>query len=133
MGLTTFLNDSRPPMRGLLWLGLAETGRVLKRTEATDNGGGNVETYTPAGTASWATSTNVPCRIDALGQGGGDERLAGGRISDLSTHTITMPAGTEVDLDDDFQIEGRGRFEITALRRYTQEFARVIEVTDQTN
>jgi len=130
MGLTTFLNDSRPPQRGLLWLSLAETGRVLRREEKSDEGGGWTETYSPAGTADWKTSENVPCRIDALMSG--SQTQAGGRVSDLSTHTITLPAGTEVTVDDDFQIKDHGRFEITAVRRYTQEFARVIEVTDQT-
>lgn len=128
MPLSTFLRD-RPPQRGLIWLSLSETGRILKRSSASDGGGGVTETYSPAASADWAATTNVRCRIDALG---GNEAEMAGRISDRSTHIITMAPHTAVSVDDDFQIQDRGRYEITAVRARTNEFARVIEVTNRT-
>lgn len=125
--ITTFLDH--PPLRGLLWLSLTETGRFLARSEASDGGGGMTETYTPAPTADWGTTTNVSCRIDAIGGGEGE---IGERVSDRSTHVVTFDAGTTVSLDDDFQIQNIGRFEITAIRRHTGERATQIEVTDLT-
>ncbi len=127
MSITTFMDF--PPRRGLLWLALTDSGRFLVRSQVSDGGGGMADTYTPAGTASWATTTNIDCRIDALG---GEEGETAERVSDRSTHVVTMAAGTAVfSLDDDFQIENRGRYEITAIREHTGEMAAQIEVTDK--
>jgi hypothetical protein len=126
--ITTFLDY--PPKRGLLWLGLSETGRFLTRGTVSDGGGGVTETYTPAGTADWASTTNVECRIDVIG---GVEGQIANRISDRSTHIVTMAAGTAVfSINNDFQIQGRGRYEITAIREHTGQMAAQIEVTDRT-
>lgn len=140
--LTTSLDY--PPKRGLLWLGLSETGRFLVRGTASDGGGGVTETYLPAGTAAWTGvgGTTYPCRIDAIG--GGEGELAS-RVSDRSTHTVTFPAGTIrgtatigansypiLSLDNDLQIQNRGRYEITAIREHSNEMAVQIEVTDKT-
>lgn len=128
MSITTFL--AHPPMRGALWLSLTDSGRFLVRGTASDGGGGVTETYTPAGTADWATTTNYDCRIDVVG---GREGEAADRISDRSTHIVTFHAGTitGLSLDNDLQIQNRGRYEITALREHTGEMATQIEVTDQ--
>jgi hypothetical protein len=125
--LPTFLRDR--PTRGLIWLSLNEVGRFLVYSSVSDGGGGQTDTYTPEPDAEWSTTTNVPCRIDPLS---GNQAEAAGRISDRSTATVTLPPGTDVSVDDDFQIKGVGRFEITAVRVQTDEFARVIEVTDRT-
>ena len=128
MSLNTFLDY--PPKRGALWMGLSDTGRFLVRGTASDGGGGVTETYTPAGTAAWNTTTNVECRIDAIGGGEGE---VAERVSDRSTHVVTLHAGTAViSLDNDFQIQNRGRYEITALRTHTGEMAARFEVTDKT-
>jgi hypothetical protein len=129
MSITTFLDY--PPKRGVLWLGLSDTGRFLVRGTASDGGGGQTQTYTPAGTAAWSATTNVLCRIDALGGGEGE---VAERVSDRSTHVVTLAAGTAVlSLDNDFQIQNRGRYEITALRQHTGEMATRFEVTDKTS
>lgn len=126
--LSTFLRD-RPPTRGLLWLSLDATGRVLKHTTASDSGGGQTDTYTPLPSASWESSTNVACRIDPLA---GSQAQVASQVSDRSTAVVTLPLGTEVSVEDDFQIKGIGRYEITAVRQQTDGFALFIEVTDRT-
>ena len=128
VSITTFLDY--PPKRGVLWLGLSETGRWLVRGTASDGGGGVTETYTPAGTAAWNTTTNVDCRIDSLGGGEGETAE---RISDRSTHVVTLHAGTaSISTDWDFQIQNRGRYEVTAIRENTGEMATRFEATDKT-
>lgn len=131
MGLSGALKY--PPQRGVLWLSLTETGRWLVRGTASDGGGGVTETYTPAGTADWSTTTNIDCRIDALG---GEEGELADRISDRSTHLVTFAAGTagtaNISLNNDFQLQNRGRYEVTAIREHTNEMATQIEVTDRT-
>ena len=120
--LSTFL-DGRAPTRGIAWLSLSETGNVLKHSVSSDSGGGQTESY--------AQQSSVPCRIDPLGGAGIKQGEVAGRISDRSNYLITLPAGTEITLDDDFQITGVGRFEITALRLTTSEFLRQVEATDR--
>lgn len=120
MPLGTFLNG-RGPTRGVLWLALSDEAKVLKRTEKSDSGGGYEDTYTAQGA--------VPARIDPLG--GGEGELAA-RISDRSTHLVTLPLDTEVSLPDDIEVVGVGRFEITAIRDSTAKFALMVEVTGKT-
>jgi len=120
MPLATFLNDAVPAqLRGLQWLALSETGMVLSLTSVDDSGGGATQT--------WGTTvTGVPCRIDPVGSTGRD--LLAGRIDERSTHVITIPSGTNVTVDNRFQITGRGTFEVTAQRDQTGEMARTFEV-----
>ncbi len=125
MGLSTFL--SNPPIRGLLWLSLTDTGRFLIRSSVSDGGGGQTETYLPDPSAAWAGTNNVACRIDALS---GIEGEVADRVSDRSTHLVTINAPYSVSLNSDFQILNRGRYEITAIREHTGEMATQFEVTD---
>lgn len=151
MGITTFLDY--PPSRGLLWMSLTDTGRWLVRGTASDSGGGVLDhyqllttagTYIPGtvhgtviywteaqlGTYSWSSTRNVNCRIDALI---GEEGALAGRISDRSTHLVTFAASAAtISLDNDLQIQNRGRYEVTAIREHTNEFATQVEVTDRT-
>jgi hypothetical protein len=129
MSITTFMDY--PPKRGILWLGLSDLGRWLVRSEASDGGGGWTETYTPAGTADWGTTTNIECRIDVIS---GEEGRTADRISDRSTHIVTFAAGVgtaSVSVDNDFQIQNRGQYEVTAIREHTNQMAAQIEVTDR--
>jgi hypothetical protein len=141
MSISTFLDY--PPNRGILWLSLTDTGRFLVRGTASDSGGGVTETYSPAGTAAWTAGTTYPCRIDSLGGGEGE---VAERVSDRSTHVVTIAAGTIAgsatiasrsypvySTNNDFQIQNRGRYEITALREHTGEMATRFEVTDKTS
>lgn len=122
MPVSTFLRG-RWPSRGVMWLTLTATGRVLKRTAESDEGGGSKETYTSQG--------DIPCRIDSA-LGGGGEGEEADRIADLSTHLITLHPNTAVTVDDDFEIVGVGRFEILAIRFRTGEMVRELEVTART-
>lgn len=120
--LTTFLND-RPyvRLRGAAFLRMSETGQVVKGSVVSDAGGG--------GTTVWTAGTvDIPCRIDALG--GGEAEL-GGAISDLSSHQIMLPPHTEITLEDRFAINGRGTFDVTAIRAQTAEWVTSVEVVQR--
>lgn len=106
--------------RGLITEALTETGNVISGSITDDGGGGATAVATIGGT--------IDCRIDSLR---GDEGRAGDRISDRSTHLITVPAGTDVDTSDDFRVNGRGTFEVLAVREYTGEQARFIEAVSR--
>lgn len=104
------------PTRGLTFL-MSDTGHVLSQTFTSDSGGGATATVTTGGT--------IACRIDALA---GNEGQIANRISDRSTHIVSLPAETSIDVGNDFSIDGIGTFEVTAVRDYTDELTRVIEV-----
>lgn len=116
MPLHTFLKDD-PPFRGLAWVALNETGHIVTGTYAQTGGGEATETR--------GTGSGIPCRIDALA---GREGQLAGAIADRSSHLITLKAQTQVEVDDDFIVDGRGTYEITAVREYSNELTRVIEV-----
>lgn len=105
------------PLRGLGGF-LTETGQVIGATIVDDGGGGG--TFVPS------TGGTIACRIDALG---GSEGEIAERISDRSTHLVTLEPETSVTVANDFAIDGRGTYEITAVREHTDELTRVIEVT----
>lgn len=118
MPIGTFLNGAPvSQLRGAAWLALSESGQVGAGT-LTDDGGGGV-------TTGWAYGGTVPCRIDPLTS---NETLAAGRISDRSTHIVTVPPGTGVTVNDRFLISGRGTFEVTGVQDRTGELLRVFEV-----
>lgn len=124
MGLSTFLNGRTPAtLRGLQLLALTDTGLVLTRTTVSDAGGGATQT--------WGTAGTVPCRIDPLSNRT-DRTLTAGRISERSTHLVTLPDGTTVETDDRFAITGRGTFEVTAVQDRTSQRTLVIEVVQVT-
>lgn len=104
-------------LRGLAWLRLSDLGAVGTATILEDSGGG--------GTASWTYATAVPCRIDPLAGGEGENA---DRISDRSTHLLTFPPETDVSVSQRIQITGKGSFEVLAVRDATDEFVRVAEV-----
>jgi hypothetical protein len=107
--------------RGLVTEALTETANVLTDVVTSDSGGGGRVTVSTGGTIS--------CRLDALG--GGEGELAE-RISDRSSHLATLPAGTQITSANDLRINGRGTFEVTAVRENTDEMARFVEVVKRT-
>lgn len=121
MGIATFLDSDTAPvrLRGLLWLTLTDIGHAETRTSTSDSGGGSTET--------WAEGADIPCRIDPLT---GTEQLSADRISDRSTHLITTPAGTSVSTAARFVIDGRGTYEITAVRERTGHSAQLFEAVE---
>lgn len=120
MPLSTFLNGRSPSqLRGAAWLSLSDSGNVLTGTATSESGGG--------ATQSWVAGTALACRIDPLN---GREIMVGGRISDRSTHKVTVAAGVPVTANNRFAISGRGTFEITAVRLQTDEWTRVLEVVE---
>jgi head-tail adaptor len=122
MPLSTFLNTS-PVMqlRGAAWLALSDTGQVGAGT-IVDDGGGGV-------TTGWAYGGSVPCRIDPLTD---NETIAAGRISDRSTHLVTVPPGTAVTTSSRFLIANRGTYEVTGVQDRTGELLRFFEVVQVT-
>jgi len=108
-------------LRGLAWLRFTDVAHVGARTIVPDAGGG--------GTATWAYGSAIPCRIDPLS---GDERLIAGRISERSTHIVSAPPETVVASANRVLIDGRGTFEVTAVRETTGERARFVEVVEVT-
>lgn len=107
--------------RGLVTEALSGTAVIYSGTIVDDGGGGG--TYT-----ALATGTAI-CRIDALG---GNEGEIADRISDRSTHLVTLPAETSITTAQDLSISGRGTFEVTAVREHTDELARFVEVVART-
>ena len=107
--------------RGLITEALTESGWPVTSSFVSDGGGG--------GSVSLVSGGTVVCRIDALA---GEEGEVAERISDRSTHLITLPPETTVTTADDFVISGRGTFEITAVREHTGEFSTVFEAVART-
>lgn len=107
--------------RGLITEALTDEGWTLGATVADDGGGG------AAGTAIVGDGT-VACRIDALGAG---EAVVANRLSDRSTHIVTLPPGSAITTEGDFFIDGRGTFEVTAVRERTDELSTVFEVVER--
>ncbi len=106
-------------LRGIDFWAYVDQGWTLRGTVVSDAGGGGTTTYVAGGT--------VPCRIDPLARAG-DERVVGGRLDDRSTHRVTVPAGTDVQHTDRWQIANRGIYEVTAVRDRTDEESKVFEV-----
>lgn len=105
------------PLRGLTREALTETANVLAGT-ATSNAGGGA-------TASWVAGGTVPCRVDAIG--GGQGQLAN-RVADNATHLATLPPDTSVGVANLLRVNGRGTFEVVAVRNDTREHARFVEL-----
>ncbi len=119
MSRTTFLNGrSYARLRGALAQSLSTTGYQLAGAGTVDQSGGEIQT--------WGTAGTFACRIDPLA---GGERVFGERMSDRSTHIVTLPPNSTVDHNDRFQIDG-DTYEITAVRSATAERARRLEVVE---
>lgn len=119
MTLGSFLDGRQPDrLRGLQMLALADRGSIQQRVSVDDAGGGVTQTWT-------VTETGVPCRIAPLS---GTRGMTAERIDERSTHTVTVPAGTDITAADRFDIDDRGTYEVTAARERTNERTRVFEV-----
>ena len=117
--LSTFLNG-RPPdpaARPAVAVLVGDAARCCRSRTPPTPGAGYLRCGRPAAT--------VPCRIDPLS---GGEEITANRISDESTHLVTVPAGTRVIANQRFAIVGRGTFDITVVREATGELARTFEV-----
>lgn len=122
MGQATFFNGgAATQLRGLRWLVLSEAGSIGAGSITSDSGGG--------GSVTWSYGSEVPCRIDPIGDRSRDSLVAG-RIDERSTHRVTVPSGTELTGASTFAISGRGTFEVTAVPVRTAEWTRVFEVVE---
>lgn len=108
-------------MRGLVTEALTESASVVTATVTDDAGGG--------GSITFANGTAIACRVDTIT---GSEGEVAGRVSDRSTHLLTLPAGTDLSADDLLYVTGRGTFEVTAVHEHTGEFARFAELVART-
>lgn len=107
--------------RGLVTEGLSKSGWTLSGTVTDDGGGG--------GTVSVVAGGTVACRIDAMGDTG--ESSVANRISDRSTHLITSSPDLSISTDQQFVIDGRGTYEVTAIREHTGEFTTLFEAVER--
>ena len=111
-------------MRAVAAAALPDTVQIERLTRVSDGGGGSTETWT-------AQPDAVPCRIAPLG--GGEGGQAGGRVSDQTTHVLTLPAGTEISEADRLLVAGV-RYEVTAVReRGAWEISRRVEAREMTS
>jgi len=119
MPTTTFLNGRTDytTLRGGAFVMLSEIGYIVSGSVTSDQGGGGTITWSQGGTA-------VPCRVDAMG---GGEALMGAKISEQTTHVITVPASAVVTPANRFAITNRGTFEITAVPEQTAQFLQTLE------
>lgn len=106
--------------RGLVTEALTERGYTIASSFTSDGGGGGSVTMISGGT--------VGCRIDSLA--GGEDAVAD-RISDRSTHLITLSPDESVTTEDEFCVIGRGTYEVTAVREHTGEFSTVFEAVER--
>ena len=102
-------------LRGAMFLYFTDVGYVLELSGSSDSGGGEVQ--------AWGTAGTFDCRVDALA---GGESVTGNRLSDRSTHLISLPPNSTVDHNDRFKVNG-DTYEITAVRNRTDEFHRELE------
>lgn len=108
------------PVRGLVFEALSEQGYKVSSSFTSDGGGG--------GSVAMVNGETVGCRIDSLG---GGEGLTADRISDRSTHLITLSPDESVTTEDEFCVIGRGTYEVTAVREHTGEFSTVFEAVER--
>lgn len=100
---------------------------ILAKQLVSDGGGGNTESWNPV-------ATDVPCRIAPVGGGVADTERntgVGHRVSDETTHVVTLPAGTEIEKTSRIDVDGSGLYQVTLIRTRTfDEFTRRVEVKE---
>jgi hypothetical protein len=105
-------------IREELHIVLPEIGRVLRQTKASTPGGGYKETFTPV-------VPDIDCAIKPVSAANG---MSGNQLDDRTTDLVQVPALTEVTADDRIEIDGWGTFEVTFVRKRSEELLRTIEV-----
>ena len=103
-------------LRGAASFYLSDTGHTLDLVATDDSGGG--------ATRTWTAGSTIPCRVDPLS---GSESLVAERLSDRSTHLLTVPRETVEGHEDRFAVDGRGTYAVTAVRSSTGEWLRRLE------
>lgn len=120
MGEATFLRGRAPTqLRGLAWLSLSDTAIVQAGTVVSDGGGG--------GTTSWAAAGTFACRVAPL-TNRPMNREVGGQIDERSTHVLTTPPSSSIDVKNRVVVVNRGTFEVTGVRSRTDAYTNVCEV-----
>lgn len=100
---------------------LPSSATILTHSKTADGGGGFNETYTPG--------QPIDCRLAPIG-GGEDGSTRGERISDRTTHVLTLPAHTTIEEPDRVTVDSR-TYEVTAVRkRPALEVVRRVEVRE---
>lgn len=107
-----------------------DTARILGPVTESDGEGGDSEEWAPVG--------ETVCRIDpyggptsSRGAGGEGKGHAGERIDSRTSHIVSMPANTPIDLEQRLEIDGT-TYEINVLRRFGDwELTRRVEVKEK--
>lgn len=116
MGLGTGFGGDTAYLRGLQMLALTDSCEVGTLTLTEDDGGG--------ATAAWSYAAAVSCRVDPVT---GGESVVADRLSDRTTHIITLPAGTTVLGDSRLRVNAAVVYEVTAVRGRTGEQVQLVE------
>lgn len=94
---------------------------VLVFSETSDGAGGHREAYVP--------QAPVPCRLSPIG--GGETGKPGGRVSERTTHVLSLEHGTMIGEADRVEVVGVGVFEVTLVRKRPElEGLRRVEVRE---
>ncbi len=107
-------------MRSTLNSSLPDTAQVQRKSLTSDGAGGFTET--------WATVATMACRVAPSGQSP-QERVIAERLTAMSTWTVTLPAGTDVQPADRVVVGSR-TFEVVAALARSEEIARRIVCTE---
>lgn len=111
---------------------LPDQATILRRVSEEDGGGGFIDT-------EWQARETVACRLDPYGsplssRGAGGEAAAhpAERLETRTSHFVTLPAETDIELSDRLEINGT-TYEITYLRKRGQwELTRRVECKEKT-
>lgn len=114
-------------MRAALNRTMVDTAQIYRGAET--NEGGIVK-------RSYSLLSTEPCRINTLGtpvsagQGGGERGLHGSRISEETTHVLTVPAETDIEEADKVVVLGTTYDVLAVRKRGSWEFSRRAELKE---
>jgi SPP1 family predicted phage head-tail adaptor len=104
-------------MRATAAEALDTTAVIETSAEVSDGGGGEITTWTPAGTVS--------CRVAPVLRGQGEE-IAGDRLTDITEVVLTFPGDTEIDHNARVAVDDK-TFTVLEVRERSQEITRRVK------
>jgi len=104
-------------MRDTQYEALPETATIRRTTETSDGMGGRQPATSDVGV--------TPCRLAPLGQSA-QERVIAERLTGMTAYVATLPAGTDVRMEDEISIGARVLRVIAVLGRSYETARRVV-------